>query len=100
MENKMTFKEIIKSIDKKDVSYKDIKIALSLEAEIDFDLTDEEFNSLCDYAKRVLARTDLTEHAVAKCMDDLLNEEDETVESILKMDVLDFADEASGWMDW
>ena len=30
----------------------------------------------------------------------LLNEEDKTVEDILKMDVLKFADEAAGWMDW
>lgn len=96
----MTFKEIIKEIDKIDASYQDIEIALNLDAEIDFDLTDEEFNSLCDYAKRVLARNDLTEYAIAKCIDDLLNEEDETVESIIKMDVLDFADKAAGWMDW
>ena len=96
----MTFKEIVNAIDKLDASYQDIEIALNLDAEIDFDLTDEEFNLLCDYAKRVLDRTDVTEYAIAQCMDDLLNEEDKTVEDILKMDVLDFADEASGWMDW
>lgn len=96
----MTFKEIVNAIDKLDASYQDIEIALNLDAEIDFDLTDEEFNSLCDYAKRVLDRTDVTEYAIAQCIDDLLNEEDKTVEDILKMDVLDFADEASGWMDW
>lgn len=96
----MTFKEIVTAIDKLDASYQDIEIALNLEAEVDFDLTDKEFNSLCDYAKRVLARTDVTEYAIAQCMDDLLNEEDKTVEDILKMDVLKFADEAAGWMDW
>lgn len=96
----MTFKEIVNAIDKLDASYQDIKIALNLDAEIDFDLTDEEFNLLCDYAKRVLDRTDVTEHAIAQCIDDLLNEEDKTVEDILKMDVHDFADEAAGWMDW
>lgn len=32
-------------------------------------------------------------------MNDLL-EEDKTVEEILEMDVHDFADEATGWMDW
>ncbi len=96
----MTFKEIVNAIDKIKVKYQDVEIALNLEAEIDFDLTDEEFNSLCDYAKRVLARTDVTEYAIAQCMDDLLNEEDKTVEDILKMDVLKFADEASNWMDW
>lgn len=98
--NKMTFKEIVNAIDKLDVSYQDIEIALNLDAEIDFDLTDEEFNSLCDYAKRVLDRTDVTECAIAQCIDDLLNEEDKTVKEILEMDVHDFADEASGWMDW
>lgn len=94
----MTFKETIKAIDKLDASYQDIEIALNLEAEIDFDLTDEEFNSLCDYAKRVLDRTDVSEYAIAQCIDDLLNEEDKTVEDILKMDMLDFADKADGWM--
>lgn len=96
----MTFKEIVNAIDKLDASYQDIEIALNLEAEVDFDLTDEEFNSLCAYAKCVLARTDVSEYAIAQCMDDLLNEEDKTVEDILKMDVLDFADKAAGWMDW
>ncbi len=96
----MTYKEIVNAIDKLKVKYRDVEIALNLEAEIDFDLTDEEFNKLCDYAKRVLARTDVTEYAIAKCIDDLLNEEDETVESILKMDVLLFADKAALWMDW
>ena len=96
----MTFKEIVNAIDKMKVKYQDVEIALNLDAEIDFDLTDEEFNSLCDYAKRVLDRTDVTEYAIAQCIDDLLNEDDKTVEDILKMDVLKFADEASGWMDW
>lgn len=96
----MTFKEIVNAVDKMKVKYQDVEIALNLDAEIDFDLTDEEFNSLCDYAKRVLDRTDVTEYAIAQCIDDLLNEEDKTVEDILKMDVLDFADKADGWMDW
>lgn len=95
----MTFKEIVKAIDKMKVKYQDVEIALNLEAEIGFNLTDEEFNLLCDYAKRVLDRTDVADYAIAQCINDLLNE-DETVESILKMDVLDFADKAAGWMDW
>ena len=96
----MTFKEIIKAIDKIDASYQDIRIALALDAEVDFNLTDEEFNKLCEYAKNVLDNSDVDEYAIAQCIDDLLNEEDKTVEDILKMDVLKFADEASGWMDW
>lgn len=96
----MTFKEIIKAIDKIDASYQDIEIALALDAEVDFDLTDEEFNKLCEYAKNVLDNSDVNEYAIAECMDDLLNEEDKTVEEILEMDVHDFADEAAGWMDW
>ena len=96
----MTFKEIIKAIDKIDASYQDIRIALALDAEVDFDLTDEEFNKLCKYAKNVLDNSDVDEYAIAECMDDLLNEEDKTVEEILEMDVHDFADEAAGWMDW
>ena len=96
----MTFKEIIKAIDKIDASYQDIEIALALDAEVDFDLTDEEFNKLCEYAKNVLDNSDVNEYAIAECMNDLLNEEDKTVEEILEMDVHDFADEATGWMDW
>ena len=96
----MTFKEIIKAIDKLDANYQDIKIALNLDAEIDFDLTDEEFNKLCEYAKNVLDNSNVSGYAIAECMDDLLNEEDKTVEEILEMDVHDFAHEAIGWMDW
>lgn len=95
----MTFKEIIKAIDKLDASYQDIEIALALDAEIGFEYTDEEFNKLCEYAKNVLDNSDVNEYAIAECMNDLL-EEDKTVEEILEMDVHDFADEAAGWMDW
>lgn len=96
----MTYKEIVNAIDKLNVNYQDIELALALDAEIDFEYTDEEFNKLCEYAKRVLNKSDVSEYAIAKCMDDLLNEEDKTVKDILEMDVHDFADEAAGWMDW
>lgn len=96
----MTYKEIVNAIDKLNVNYQDIEIALALDAEVDFDLTDEEFNKLCEYAKNVLDNSDVNEYAIAECMDDLLNEEDKTVEEILEMDAHDFADEAAGWMDW
>lgn len=95
----MTFKEIIKVIDKIDASYQDIEIALALDAEIDFEYTDEEFNQLCEYARCVLDNSDVNEYAIAECVNDLL-EEDKTVEEILKMDIHDFANEAAGWMDW
>lgn len=96
----MTYKEIVNAIDKLNVNYQDIEIALALDAEIDFEYTDEEFNKLCEYAKNVLDNSDVNEYAIADCMDDLLNEEDKTVKDILEMDVHDFADEAAGWMDW
>ncbi len=96
----MTYKEIANAIDKLDVSYQDIEIVLALDSEIDFDYTDEEFNSLCDYAKRVLDISDINEYAIAECMDDLLNCEDKTVKEIIEMDMHDFIDEASNWMDW
>lgn len=95
----MTYKEIVNAIDKLKVNYQDVYIALNLDAEIDFDYTDEEFNKLCEYAKRVLKKSDVSEYAIAERIDDLLNEEDETVESIIEMDVIDFADKASLWMD-
>lgn len=96
----MTFKEIANAIDKLDISYQDIEIVLALDSEIDFDYTDEEFNQLCEYAKRVLDISDINEYAIAECMDDLLNCEDKTVKEIIEMDMHDFIDEAAGWMDW
>lgn len=96
----MTFKEIANAIDKLDISYQDIEIVLALDSEIDFDYTDEEFNQLCEYAKRVLDISDINEYAIAECMDDLLNCEDKTVKEIIEMDMHDFIDEASNWMDW
>ena len=96
----MTFKEIIKAIDKLDASYQDIEIALALDAEIGFEYTDEEFNKLCEYAKNVLDNSNVNEYAIATFMDYLLDKGDKTVEEILEMNVHDFAHEAIGWMDW
>lgn len=40
----------------------------------------------------------MTTNAIAKCINDLVDEEGKTVEEILEMDKWDFIDEASNWL--
>ena len=96
----MTYKEIVNKINKSNIDRKDLEIATTLDAEVDFDYTDEEFEQLCKYAKRVLYVSEVTVDAIAHHMDDLLNEEDKTIKEILEMDIHKFGYDASLWMDW
>lgn len=96
----MTYREIVNMVSKLDVGLEDFDIATTLDAEVDFDYTDEEFEQLCKYAKRVLHVSEVTIDAIAHHIDDLLNEEDKTVKEILETDVHDFGYDASRWMDW
>lgn len=96
----MTYKEIVNKTNKSNIDREDLKIAIALDAKVDFDYTDEEFNQLCEYAKRVLHVSEVTVDAIANHMDDLLNEEDKTIKEILEMDIHKFGYDASLWMEW
>ena len=61
--------------------------AHELDAVLDFEYTEEEFESLCDFSVEIYLKAEkMTTDAIAYCINDLVEEKGKTVEEILKMD--------------
>lgn len=92
----MTYREQLDKVRDLGISICDLEIANELDAVLDFEYTEEEFESLCAFSVEVyLAAETMTTNAIARCINDLINEEGKTVEEILAMDKWDFIDKAS-----
>lgn len=92
----MTYREQLNKVRDLGISICDLKIADELDAVLDFEYTEEEFESLCAFSVKVyLDAETMTTNAIARCINDLVDEEGKTVEEILEMDKWDFIDEAS-----
>lgn len=95
----MTYREQLNKVRDLGISICDLKIADELDAVLDFEYTEEEFESLCAFSvEAYLDAETMTTNAIAKCINDLVEEEGKTVKDILKMDKWDFIDEASNWL--
>ena len=72
---------------------------MRLNAVLDFDYTEDEFESLCAFGVRIYLKAEtMTTDAIAYCINDLVNEDGKTIEEILKMDKWDFIKKASNWL--
>lgn len=95
----MTYREQLNKVRNLGISICDLEIANELDAVLDFEYTEEEFESLCAFGvEAYLDAEAMTTNAIAKCINDLVDEEGKTVEEILEMDKWDFIDEASNWL--
>lgn len=95
----MTHREQLNKVRNLGISICDLEIANELDAVLDFEYTEEEFESLCAFSvEAYLDAEAMTTNAIAKCINDLVDEEGKTVEEILEMDKWDFIDEASNWL--
>lgn len=95
----MKFTDIIKLLDKHKIRYTDIDIAISIRhGLLHTDYTDNEFEALCTYAKRIIDFYNVTAESIGRYMDEML--EDITIDELLKIDIGDFAYGASKYMDW
>ena len=95
----MMYREQLNKIRNLGISICDLEIANELDAVLDFEYTEEEFESLCAFGvEAYLDAEAMTTNAIAKCINDLVDEEGKTVEEILEMDKWDFIDEASNWL--
>lgn len=95
----MTYREQLNKVRDLGLSICDLEIANELDAVLDFEYTEEEFESLCAFSvEAYLDAEAMTTNAIAKCINDLVNEEGKTVKEILEMDKWDFIDEASNWL--
>lgn len=95
----MTYREQLNKVRDLGLSICDLEIANELDAVLDFEYTEEEFESLCAFSvEAYLAAETMTTDAIAYCINDLVEEEGKTVKEILKMDKWDFIDKASNWL--
>lgn len=95
----MTYREQLNKIRDLGLNICDLEIANELDAVLDFEYTEEEFESLCAFSVEIYLKAEtMTTDAIAYCINDLVEEEGKTVKQILKMDKWDFIDKASNWL--
>lgn len=96
----MTYREQLNKLEELGITPTSIEIGNSCDCIFDFNYSDEEFEKLCNFAEEMYLKADvMTTDAVAKCINDLVNEDGKTVEEILEMDKWDFIDKASNYLD-
>ena len=95
----MTYREQLDKVRDLEISICDLEIANELDAVLDFDYTEEEFEDLCAFGVEIYLKAEkMTTDAIAYCINDLVNECGKTVEEILKMNKWDFIAKASNWL--
>ena len=95
----MTYREQLNKVRDLGISICDLEIANELDAVLDFEYTEEEFEGLCTFGVEIYLKAEkMTTDAIAYCINDLVEEEGKTVEEILKMNKWDFIDKASNWL--
>ena len=95
----MTYKEQLNKVRDLGISICDLEIANELDAVLDFEYTEEEFESLCAFGVEIYLKAEkMTTDAIAYCINDLVEEKGKTVKEILKMNKWDFIDKASNWL--
>ena len=96
----MTYREQLNKFEELGITPTSIEVGNSCDCIFDFDYSDEEFEKLCNFAEEMYLKADvMTTDAVAKCINDLVNEDGKTVEEILEMDKWYFIDKASNYLD-
>lgn len=96
----MTYREQLNKLEELGITPTSIEVGNSCDCIFDFNYSDEEFEKLCNFAEVMYLKADvMTTDAVAKCINDLVNEDGKTVEEILEMDKWDFIDKASYYLD-
>ena len=96
----MTYREQLNKLEELGITPTSIEIGNSCDCIFDFNYSDEEFEKLCNFAEEMYLKADvMTTDAVAKCINDLVNEDGKTVEEILEIDKWDFINKASNYLD-
>ena len=96
----MTYREQLNKLEELGITPTSIEIGNSCDCIFDFNYSDEEFEKLCNFAEEMYLKADvMTTDAVAKCINDQVNEDGKTVEEILEMDKWDFINKASNYLD-
>lgn len=95
----MTYREKLNKVRGLGIAICDLDIANELDAVLDFEYTEEEFEDLCAFGVEIYRKAEkMTTDAIAYCINDLVEEKGKTVKEILKMNKWDFIDKASNWL--
>ena len=95
----MTFKEQLKIAENNNLSILDLEIADECDCVFDFEYTDVEFEKLCARIRTAyLKAEEMTVAALVHCVNDLITEEDKSIDQICEMDVYDFILKASWYL--
>ena len=95
----MTYREQLNKVRDLGIAICDLEVANELDAVLDFEYTEEEFESLCAFGVEIYLKAEkMTTDAIAYCINDLVEEEGKTVEEILKMNKWDFIVKANNWL--
>lgn len=95
----MTYREQLNKVRDLEISICDLEVANEIDAVLDFEYTEEEFESLCAFSVEIYLKAEkMTTDAIAYCINDLVEEKGKTVKEILKMNKWDFIDKASNWL--
>ena len=95
----MTYREQLNKVRDLGISICDLDVANELDAVLDFEYTEEEFEALCAFGVEIYLKAEMmTTDAIAYCINDLVEEKGKTVKEILKMNKWDFIDKASNWL--
>ena len=95
----MTFKEQLKIAENNNLSILDLEVADECDCVFEFEYTDEEFEKLCARIRTAyLKAEEMTVAALAHCANDLITEEDKSIDQICEMDVYDFILKASWYL--
>ena len=95
----MTYREQLNKVRDLGISICDLEIANELDAVLDFEYTEEEFESLCAFSVEIYLKAEkMTTNAITYCINDLVEEEGKTVKEILKMNKWDFIVKANNWL--
>ena len=95
----MTYREKLNKVRDLGIAICDLEIANELDAVLDFEYTEEEFEDLCAFGVEIYLKAEkMTTDAIAYCINDKKKKKGKTVEEILKMNKWDFIDKASNWL--
>ncbi len=104
----MTYREQLNKLEELGITPTSIAIADLCDRSFGFNCSDEEFEKLCKFAEEMYLKSDtLTIDAIVKCITDIIRTKralscqstEQIVEGILKMDELDFINQASAYFD-
>ena len=92
----MTFKEQLKIANDNDLSILDLEIANECDCVFDFDYTDDDFEALCGVIQTAYLKAgEITIVALVQCVNDLITDENYTVQQVLDVTTWDLIEKAS-----